>query len=367
MEIRAPFVVVGSFVLAVVIGVFGFVYWLNNAGAVGRRATYRIAFDEPVPGLLTGAAVLFNGIRVGEVTSLRLDSAHPQGLAATVAVSVDTPVRKDTKVGLDFQGLTGVPVVALEGGTGTLALAPDEELLAAPGAGRSMTQSAREALRHMDVILSQNAEPLRNTVASLQVFADGLARNTPRVDNILAGLDRTMGGGQPPAAKTTFDLEAPRFGSDRLPLKTQIAIGEPSAIAKLQTQRFLFAPGEEHPDFATAQWSDSLPILLQAKLLQSFENYDIDHPPLKSDAQQSGGMRVLLDLRKFEIEHAPETKAVIVMSAKITDEAGKVTAGRIFEASQPVAAMEPATAAAAFNTAFQTLAREIVLWTARQL
>src|SRR6218665_4074009 len=103
METRAPFVIVGAFVLAVIVGVCGFVYWLNNAGAVGRRATYQIAFEGSVPGLLTGAAVLFNGIRVGEVTSLRLDPKRPQAVAATIAVAIDTPVRKDTKVGLDFQ------------------------------------------------------------------------------------------------------------------------------------------------------------------------------------------------------------------------------------------------------------------------
>lgn len=366
MEIRAPFVIVGSFVLAVILGVFGFVYWLNNAGAVGRRANYNIAFDEPVPGLLTGAAVLFNGIRVGEVTSLRLDAAHPEGAAATVAVGIDTPVRKDTKLGLDFQGLTGVPVVTLQGGSGT-ALRPGDVLQAEPGAGQSMTQAARTALGRIDTILAQNAEPLRNTISGLQVFADGLARNMPRVDNILAGLDRTMGGGQPPAAKSTFDLEAPGFSPGQPPLKAQITIGEPSAVTKLQTQRFLFPPGDDEPGFANAQWSDTLPALLQAKLLQSFENYDINHPPLRADGQQQGGTRLVLDLRKFEIERSPDVSAVIVMSAKVVDDSGKAVAGRILTASQPVTVLEPAAVAANFNQAFQSLARDLVQWTAQQL
>ena len=65
---------------------------------------------------IVGAAVLFNGIRVGEVTSLELVPDSPHDVHATIAVAERTPVRADTKVGLDFQGLTGVPVVALEGG-----------------------------------------------------------------------------------------------------------------------------------------------------------------------------------------------------------------------------------------------------------
>ncbi len=367
METRAPFVIVGAFVLAVIVGVFGFVYWLNNAGAIGRRATYQIAFDGPVPGLLTGAAVLFNGIRVGEVTSLRLDPARPRAVAATVAVAIETPVRKDTKIGLDFQGLTGVPVVALEGGSGTAGLDPGDVLEAGPGAGQSMTQAARDALQRVDAVLSENADPLRDTVANLKIFAEGLARNTPRVDSILAGLDRTMGGGQAPQAKVTYDLEAPQFEPGQPRLRTQITLGEPSAIARLQTQRFLFPAGEEPPGFAASQWSDSLPVLLQAKLLQSFENYDIDHPPLRLDNSAQVGTRILLDLRKFEIDPSADAKAVIIMSAKILDESNKVIAARIFSTTQLVGAMDPATAATAFNTAFQKLARDMVQWTARAL
>ena len=116
METRAPFVVVGAFVLAAIVAVFGFVYWLHNTGGLGPRATYHVQFDGSVPGLLVGAAVLFNGIRVGEVTELALAPDSPRRVNATISVASTTPVRSDTKVGLEFQGLTGVPVVALEGG-----------------------------------------------------------------------------------------------------------------------------------------------------------------------------------------------------------------------------------------------------------
>jgi phospholipid/cholesterol/gamma-HCH transport system substrate-binding protein len=57
------------FVLAVVGAVFGFVYWLQNIGGLGERTVYQIKFENSVSGLLVGSAVLFNGIRVGEVTS----------------------------------------------------------------------------------------------------------------------------------------------------------------------------------------------------------------------------------------------------------------------------------------------------------
>ena len=124
METRAPYALIGLFVLTVIVAAFGFVYWLHNSGGLTERTVYRIQFENTVAGLLTGAAVLFNGIRVGEVTALELDANNPNRVTATIAVATTTPVRADTKVGLDFQGLTGVPVVTLQGGSIPLAASP---------------------------------------------------------------------------------------------------------------------------------------------------------------------------------------------------------------------------------------------------
>src|SRR5246127_1827066 len=173
METRAPYVLIGAFVLAAIVAVFGFVYWLNNTGGIGPRTSYHVQFQGPVPGLLVGAGVLFNGIRVGEVTQLGLAPDNPRFVNATISVASATPVRADTKVGLDFQGLTGVPVIALEGGmqVGNSGVVPT--LIAEPGAGQSCSQAALCALRRVDSVLAENAEPLKNTIANLQVFSEG--------------------------------------------------------------------------------------------------------------------------------------------------------------------------------------------------
>jgi phospholipid/cholesterol/gamma-HCH transport system substrate-binding protein len=75
------------------------------------------SLSAPLSWLLVGAAVLFNGIRLGEVMELGLAPGNTRGVNATISVASTTPVRADTKVGPEFQGLTGVPVIALEGGT----------------------------------------------------------------------------------------------------------------------------------------------------------------------------------------------------------------------------------------------------------
>jgi phospholipid/cholesterol/gamma-HCH transport system substrate-binding protein len=127
----------------------------------------------------------------------------------------------------------------------------------------------------------------------------------------------------------------------------------------------LFADGEEgQDDFANAQWSDSLPALIEAKLLQSFENYDIAHAPLRADNVSEGGLRLVIDIRQFDIGGASAPLASISLSAKLVDASGHLQAARVFEQSAPIDKLTPASAAAAFNRAFEALAWELVLWAA---
>ena len=367
METRAPFVVVGAFVLAAIAAVFGFVYWLHNTGGLGPRATYHVQFDGSVPGLLVGAAVLFNGIRVGEVTDLGLAADNPRRVNATISVSSTTPVRSDTKVGLEFQGLTGVPVIALEGGKLLVNSGAVPTLIAEPGAGQGMTQAARDALRKVDSVLSDNSEPLKNTIANLQVFSEGLARNTGKLDSILAGLEKMTGGGAP-AQKITYDLRAPgNLEPANKTIKGQLAIPEPTAVAMLETQRMLFSPVKDYPGFADFLWADSIPKLLQARLIESFENYDIAHAPLRNADVGQADFQLLIDVRRFRIATDAAPVAEVGLSARILDKNGKVVASRLFEDAQKFDKLEPLAAVDAFNDVFGRMAKDMIAWTAQAL
>jgi phospholipid/cholesterol/gamma-HCH transport system substrate-binding protein len=367
METRAPFVVVGAFVLAAIAAVFGFVYWLHNTGGLGPRATYHVQFDGSVPGLLVGAAVLFNGIRVGEVTDLGLAPDSPRRVNATISVASTTPVRSDTKVGLEFQGLTGVPVVALEGGKLLSNSGEVSTLIAEPGAGEGMTQAARSALRRVDTVLADNAEPLKNTIANLQVFSEGLARNTGKLDSIVAGLEKMTGGGEP-VQKITYDLRAGEgFAAPTKTIKGQLSIPEPTAVAMLETQRMLFSSTSDVPGFAEFLWADTIPKLLQARLIETFENYDIAHAPLRTTDVGQADFQLLIDVRRFRIAMDTGPEAQIGLSARIVDKDGKVVASRLFEGSEKLDNVEPHVAVAAFNGAFGRIARNMIDWTVHAL
>ena len=367
METRAPFIIVGAFLLAAIAAGFGFVYWLHNSAGIGARSTYHLQFEGPVPGLLVGASVLFNGIRVGEVTDLKLATDHPRRVNATIAVAAGTPVRADTKVGLDFQGLTGVPVVTLEGGRQVAAEGAVPTLIAEAGAGQSMTQAARDALRRVDSILAENAEPLHGMIDNFRTFSDGLARNTGKLDSIVAGLERMTGASSPPP-KTVYNLQAAAApASPSKPLKGQLVISEPSTVVMFDTQRILFSPANDSAEFANAQWADTIPRLLQARLIQSFENYDIAHAPLRNAEGAEVDYQLLIDIREFQVVAAPQPAAKIAFSARLLNKQGKVVASRLFSGDEAIDKVEPAAVVAAFDAAFAGIARELIAWTVQTL
>ena len=365
MEIRAPYVLIGAFVLAVIAAVFGFVYWLHNAGSLTERTTYRIDFENTVSGLLTGAAVLFNGIRVGEVTSLELDPGNPNHVTATIAVAAKTPVRADTKVGLDFQGLTGVPVVTLQGGSKPLTATPGQPatLTADPLAGQSMTTAARDALRRLDVILADNAEPLRTTIANLNTFSAALARNSDKLDSIVTGLDRLTGGSAANAPRVVYDLAAPKTFPALDKPQGPLTIADPASLLMFETRKILVRPSDnEDPTFAGAEWSDSTPKLVQEKIIQSFENAGL--AVARSSENVTAENQLFLDLRKFQLSASATPSAEVEFGAKIVSTKGRMLGTRVFECSSAAKSSNAAGTVAALNEAFSKCATQLVQWTA---
>jgi phospholipid/cholesterol/gamma-HCH transport system substrate-binding protein len=231
METRANYVVIGLFTLAVIGGAFWFVYWFQNLSGTGERAYYRIVFDGSVSGLRTGGSVLFNGIRVGEVTDLSLSADHPQRVIALVAVDPTTPVRADSRIGLEFQGLTGIASVSIGGGTVAAAKVTGSKsnppvLTADPSATTDVMSTARDALRRLDKFVADNEEDFRKAVKNIETFTETLARNSERIDKIAEGLQNLAAGPDGKSGEIAEAARSIRQTADNLDKRTaEIATG----------------------------------------------------------------------------------------------------------------------------------------------
>lgn len=370
METQARYTLIGLFTLAVIGAGFLFVYWLNTAGGFGARAMYAVRYDGSVAGLLKGSSVLFNGVRVGEVTGLRLDAARPEEVLVDIAVERPTPVRADTRVGIDFQGLTGSPVVALYGGSPKLPLLlqdpsrPAPILVSEKNAGQSMMQAARDVLRKLDGVVGDNSEPVKSLIANIDKFAGALGRNTERVDGIFAGLERLTGGG----AKTPprfLDLTVPKSfpGLAKVPA-AQLLVQEPTALSMIDSERVAVVrvdPGEA-PSLAGGQWPDMLPKVLQARIVQSFEAAGYMRVLARVPEGTRSDFKLLLDIRSFHLSARPSPTAEVEIAARLINAEGGVVESRVFRETRALASLDPEAAVKGLNEAFGKVAAELVVW-----
>jgi len=197
MESRANYALVGLFTLAVLAALFGFVFWFNSGGA-GKRMDVRVIFSGTVTGLGRGSSVLFNGLRVGEVTRIELQPDDPRRIYAVIQVDSTTPLRVDTRARIEAQGLAGVVAVQLLGGE------PDSApLQAQPGQSmpvivaerselqdiietvRTIAKRADEVLGSVEGLVKDNAGSISNTVRNVERFSAALGDNSDGVDKLM--------------------------------------------------------------------------------------------------------------------------------------------------------------------------------------
>jgi phospholipid/cholesterol/gamma-HCH transport system substrate-binding protein len=371
MENQARYAATGLFTLAVILAGFLFVYWLQNVGGLGQRAVYQVRFGAPVSGLLKGSAVLFNGIRVGEVTEVGLSAEDPKQVNVMLAVDPAAPVRADTRVEVEFQGLTGATAIALRGGSPTApaltAPAGGVPLLVADDAStQSLTTAARETLQRLDIVLMENAEPLKVMLQNLSAFSAALGRNADKLDGIVAGLERFTGGGVK-GPLTIYDLTAPRsFPPLEKQVQAQIAVPDPGAPISLDNQKLL-PPYEGAEGFGNAQWTDTIPKLVQAKVIQALENSGYVSAVSRPLDALTADYQLLIDIRAFRLPPKAGGAAEVEYSAKVLSGEGRIVASKVFAAKASRAGGDAATLVGAADDAFGRTVGELVPWVAKVL
>ncbi|MAS12850.1 MAG: MCE family protein [Nitratireductor sp.] len=203
METRANYVLVGFFTVLVILAAFGFVYWSANIGDRGETAVLRFRIPGSASGLSRGSAVLFNGVKVGDVRRVYLDLSNPSVAIADAEVDRLTPITRSTKADVGLAGLTGTANIELTGGDPTepnlFDLAEEQdtvaEIQASPSAVTNLLQTAQSLLTRADNVVSQlegftkdARQPLTDTVKNVQRFSEALERNASGIDSFLANV-----------------------------------------------------------------------------------------------------------------------------------------------------------------------------------
>jgi phospholipid/cholesterol/gamma-HCH transport system substrate-binding protein len=103
------------------------------------------------------------------------------------------PIRKDTVVGLEFQGLTGVAAISLTGGAATAPQVPlDEDGIPTLRADLTEIESIRDTLHKVDRILVGNQSTIKDTLLNFETYTASLASKGDAIDSILRKTDNAF-------------------------------------------------------------------------------------------------------------------------------------------------------------------------------
>jgi phospholipid/cholesterol/gamma-HCH transport system substrate-binding protein len=191
MKARATNLVIGSVTLAVIAACFVGLLAFQKIRDIQQRSALRITFEGSASGLRKGSNVNFDGIQVGQIISLKLD--NPRKVVALVMVDNGAPIRKDTIVGLEFQGLTGIAAISLTGGAAAAPPVPlDEDGIPALTADLSETASIRDTLHNVDRVLVGNQATLKNALQNFETYTASLVSKGEAIDSVMRKADGTV-------------------------------------------------------------------------------------------------------------------------------------------------------------------------------
>jgi cholesterol transport system auxiliary component len=163
---------------------------------------------------------------------------------------------------------------------------------------------------------------------------------------------------------TLYDLSAARPPPARA-VRAQFRVGQPTATADLDSDRFLVRDSQTLATLAGARWPETLPGLFRARLAQSFQNAglarSIDGPAANANYE------VDLDIRAFELDAQSKEVNVDIAAWIVSLGSGRIVADQIFTLRTPVASTDPADVAAAMDQAASTVMTEIVAFVAKKL
>lgn len=203
METRARYILVGAFTIVALFAAVFFTLWMAKAGADRGYTDYDVVFNDPVSGLSVGSPVLFNGIRVGEVSTLALDPDDSSRVRARISVESTTPITTDTTARTALLNVTGATGVDLQQGSsdGTLLKTSTDipVIIAEPSPFTRLRVSSEELLVNLTTFLNnasrlvsdENMERIASILENMDTFSGQLVGYGDSFESLLADIQQT--------------------------------------------------------------------------------------------------------------------------------------------------------------------------------
>ncbi|MEI8146597.1 MAG: ABC-type transport auxiliary lipoprotein family protein [Alphaproteobacteria bacterium] len=166
-------------------------------------------------------------------------------------------------------------------------------------------------------------------------------------------------------APQTYDLSAPRdFGARSGGSRGQLVVAEPKAIANLDSERIAIrGQGGAISYLSDGAWGDRLPKLVQARMIQAFENANRLRSVGRPGDRLASDWQLLTDIRAFEVVVAGAPEVQVELSVKlVNDRTGRILAAEVFGGKATAPGTDARAVASAFDATLQQVLRQVVVW-----
>lgn len=166
------------------------------------------------------------------------------------------------------------------------------------------------------------------------------------------------------ANNDTFDLSITPASTGPAVRGRQILVPEPTALKSLDSNQVVVRVSPSEIQYlANSQWGDTLPRMVQSKLVAAFENSGRIGGVGKPGQGLAIDYQVVAEIRAFEVSTVGADAANVEIFVKLlNDRNGTVRAQRGFQASVPVSGSGNRNFVEALNAAFAAVGAEIVEW-----
>ncbi|MCF6368436.1 ABC-type transport auxiliary lipoprotein family protein [Rhizobium halophilum] len=166
------------------------------------------------------------------------------------------------------------------------------------------------------------------------------------------------------ANNDTFDLSVTPASTGPAARGRQILVPEPTALKAIDSNQVVVRVSPSEIQYlANSQWSDTLPRMVQSKLVAAFENSGRLGGVGKPGQGLAIDYQIVAEIRAFEVNTVGADAANVEIFVKIlNDRNGTVRAQRAFQTSVPVSGSDNRDFVQALNAAFAVAGAEIVEW-----
>jgi cholesterol transport system auxiliary component len=185
---------------------------------------------------------------------------------------------------------------------------------------------------------------------------------------LLAGCAGFPFGKTPP---DTYELSAPANVRAAAPAvhRRQLLIPAPSALKALSSNQVVVRTSPSAIQYLSdSQWSDTLTSMVQARLIQAYEETGKVGGVGRPGDGLAIDFRILTDIRAFSVSTVGSPRATVDIAVRIlNDRNGVVVDQRDFRAVSPVSGTGNPAFITALNRAFDKTLAEIVGWTLEKI